>query len=163
MLFTEREKLQEDVELWLKDLGRDRGALLPVLQKIDRKHGHISDYSMQLVAEQLNIFPSEVYSVVSFFRFLYREPHGKFIVRLCRTISCDLAGKDKVAHQLQTELGIMFGETTDDNMFTLEWTNCTGMCDQGPAMLVNDHVITKVTPERIKEILDLCKDTIDGC
>ena len=59
-----------------------------------------------------------------------------------------MQGKDRVARQLENDLGIRFGETTPDGKFTLDWANCLGMCDQGPALLVNDQVFTRVTPEQ---------------
>jgi len=162
MLFTEREKLQEDIEALLQEFGCARNALIPVLLGIQHKHSHISEYAMQLIADKLKIFPVEVYSVVTFYRFLNETPQGKFIIRLCRTISCDLAGKDRVASQLETELDVKFGETTPDGLFTLEWANCIGMCDQGPALLVNDQVFTRMTPDKVQDILHLCKCSIEG-
>ena len=112
---------------------------------------------MQVIADLLDIHPVEVYSVVSFYAFLGSEPPGQFVIRLCRTISCDMQGKDRVARQLENDLGIDFGETTADGNFTLEWANCMGMCDQGPALLVNDRVYTQVTPEKVHEILEECR------
>lgn len=64
-----------------------------------------------------------------------------------------MQGKDRVARQLENDLGIGFGETTPDGKFSLEWANCIGMCDQGPALLVNDRVYTQVTPEMVREII----------
>jgi [NiFe] hydrogenase diaphorase moiety large subunit len=114
---------------------------------------------MQVIADQLALHPVEVYSVVSFYAFLDHRPKGKFVVRLCQTISCDMAGKCRVARQLESDLGIRFGETTADGKFTLEHANCLGMCDQGPALLVNDEVHTRVTPEKVHEILEGCRRT----
>ena len=68
------------------------------------------------------------------------------MIRLCRTISCDMAGKEQVARQLENDLGVCFGETTPDGKFTLEWANCLGMCDQGPAILVNEQIYTQRDP-----------------
>ncbi|MCX6364950.1 MAG: NAD(P)H-dependent oxidoreductase subunit E, partial [Actinobacteria bacterium] len=87
---------------------------------------------------------------------------GEFVVRLCRTVSCELAGKDAIARQLESELGIAFGETTEDGRFTLEWANCMGMCDQGPALLVNDRVYTRVKPETVREIVAACRAAYSG-
>jgi [NiFe] hydrogenase diaphorase moiety large subunit len=112
---------------------------------------------MQIVAEKLGIHPVEVYGVVTFYAFLDEKYHGTFVIRLCRTISCTMAGKDAVARQLKNELGIEFGQTSPDGRFTLEWANCIGMCDQGPAMLVNDQVFTHVTPEKVHDILTACE------
>ena len=64
-----------------------------------------------------------------------------------------------MARQLENDLGIAFGETTGDGRFGLEWASCLGMCDQGPALLVNDRVYTRVTPEQVHEIIDECKST----
>jgi len=97
--------------------------------------------------------------VVSFYTFLNKTYKSKFVIRLCQTISCDMAGKDRVARQLENDLGITFGETTPDGRFTLEWANCLGMCDQGPALLVNDRVYTRVTPETVHDIVELCRKT----
>ena len=109
---------------------------------------------MQIIADLLDIHPVEVYSVVSFYDFLDCRQKGNTIIRLCRTISCDMQGKDAVARQLCNELGIHFGETTWDSQFTLEWGNCMGMCDQGPAMLVNSRLYSRLTPEKVHEILE---------
>jgi NADH:ubiquinone oxidoreductase subunit E len=159
MLVTEQDQLKQDIAGWVEHLGKDRNALMPILQEIQRKHHRISDYAMQVVADLLGIHPVEVYSVVSFYSFLDEKPKGKFVIRLCQTISCDMAEKDRIARQLENDLGIFFGETTQDGKFTLEWTNCLGMCDQGPALLVNDAVYTRVTPTMIHGILQECRRT----
>lgn len=157
MLLTEREKLNHELKTLVERHGGGRTALIPVLQDVQRKYSQISDYAMQMIAHLVGIHPVEVYSVVSFYAFLGDKPRGKFVIRLCRTISCDMAHKDRVARQLENDLGIKFGETTPDGKFTLEWANCIGMCDQGPAMLVNDKVFTKVTPEQVHQILEECR------
>jgi [NiFe] hydrogenase diaphorase moiety large subunit len=76
---------------------------------------------------------------------------------LCQTITCDLAGKKSVAKTIERELGIKFGETTKDGRITLEYANCIGMCDQGPALLINERVYTKVNSEKAVKILSEVK------
>lgn len=159
MFVTEQERMNQDIGRWVERFGRERASILPVLQEIQRKYHYVSDVAMQVVADQLDIHPVEVESVVSFYAFLDEKPKGRFVIRLCRTISCDMAGKQAVAHRLQSDLGVGFGETTADGMFSLEWTNCLGMCDQGPALLVNDVVYTRVTPAGVRRILDECRRT----
>ncbi len=157
MLLTEQDALQQEIRDLGDRFGRDRGALIPILQEIQRKYARVSGYAMQIVADMLDIHPMEVYGVISFYSFLDHRPKGQFVIRLCRTISCDMRDKDRVARQLENDLGICFGETTPDGRFTLEWANCIGMCDQGPALLVNDHVFTRVTPDKVHEILEGCR------
>ncbi len=139
------------------DPVKGKAKLLVVLQRIQARFGTISPEAMQEVADALGIRPVEVEEVVSFYSFLSTEKKGKFTFRLCRTLSCDMSGKHRVAHQLESELGIRFGETTPDGMFTLETTNCMGMCDQGPAMMVNDRIFTHVTPEKVHQIVEECR------
>ncbi len=153
-----RQKIFEEIEQLKKQYGNDRSALLPILHAMQDKYGFISDRIMQTTAHALNIHPVEVEGVASFYSFFEtKEKLGKYVIRLCQTISCDLAGKKQVARQLENELGIKFGETTRDGMFTLKYTNCLGMCDQGPAMLVNDRLFAKVTPNQIHKIITECK------
>jgi NADH:ubiquinone oxidoreductase subunit E len=156
MLVTEQQRLGDEIVALADRYGRGRSALLPILQAVQEKYHHISDYAMQQVAAALDIHPVEVYSVVTFFAFLKAEKQGKFVIRLCRTISCDMQDKDRVATQLENDLGIRFGQTTQDGKFSLEWANCIGMCDQGPALLVNDQVFNRVTVDKVQEILEAC-------
>jgi [NiFe] hydrogenase diaphorase moiety large subunit len=159
MLVTEQERLREDIIALARKHGKSRSALIPILQEIQHVYRHVSEFAMQVVADALDIHPVEVHSVVSFYSFLGTEPKGRFVIRLCQTVSCDLAGKAAVARQLENDLGIKFGETTKDGNFTLEYANCIGLCDQGPALLVNDEAHTKVTPEMVHEILEGCRRT----
>lgn len=153
MLVLEKNAMTEEIEQLVEKYSKSRSSLLPILQDIQRKHKYIPDFAQQEVARLLDIHPVEVYSVISFYSFLNTHPKGRNIVRLCQTITCDMAGKAGVAKALERELGIKFGETTKDNKFTLEYVNCLGMCDQGPAILINERVYPKVTPEKAVQII----------
>ena len=157
MLVFEKNALSEEIEELVSKFGTERSALMPILQSIQRKYKYISDFAQQEVAKLLNIHPVEVYSVISFYSFLHSKPQGRNIVRLCQTISCDMVGKREVADAIKRELGINFGETTKDRRITLEYTNCVGMCEQGPAMIVNERVYTKLDPEKADKILSEIK------
>ena len=153
MLVYEKNALSEEIALLVEKYGVERSSLLQILQDIQRKHNHISDFAQQEIARLLSIHPVEVNSVISFYSFLHSEPQGRNTIKLCRTISCDMAGKQKIEDALTRELGISFGETSKDKKYTLEHTNCIGMCDQGPAMLINDKVFTRLDPEKAVNIL----------
>jgi [NiFe] hydrogenase diaphorase moiety large subunit len=150
-------QLRTEVEALVEKLGPGRSSLIPILADVKRQFHEIDDQSMQTIADVLDIHPVEVYSVASFYAFLHGAPEGQFVIRLCGTLSCDFAGKDAVAEALKAELGVDFDQTTDDGVFTLEWASCVGMCDQGPALLVNDQVHTRVTPETAKDIVAACR------
>ncbi len=157
MLVLEKNAMTEEIELLVTKYGKNRSSLIPILQDIQRKHKYIPDFAQQEVARLLDIHPVEVFSVISFYSFLNTTPKGKYIVRLCQTISCDMQGKAAVAKAIERELGIKFGETTRDNKFTLEYANCVGMCDQGPAMIINERVYSKLTAEKAVQILNELK------
>lgn len=157
MLVLEKNALTVEIEQLVEKYGKSRSSLLSILQDIQRKHSHISDFAQQEVARLLDIHPVEIYSVITFYSFLNTNPKGRNIVRLCKTVTCDMAGKSAIAKALERELGIKFGETTKDNNFTLEYVNCLGMCDQGPALLINERVYPKVTPEKAVQILSEVK------
>ncbi len=157
MLEFEKNALSEEIESLVAQYENNRSSLLQILQAVQRKHKYISDFAQQEIARLLNIHPVEVYSFITFYSFLHSEPRGRNIVRLCRTISCDIAGKNEVEEAVKRELGISFGETTKDKRITLEYTNCLGMCDQGPAMLVNEKVYTHLDPESAVNILNEIK------
>ena len=158
MAISENERLRAEISGWVAEYASDRGALLPVLQRIQKKYRMISDSAMQCVADAFGIHPVEVHGVVSFYSFLDWTPKGRFIVRLCQTISCEMQGKAAVAAALEKALGIPFGETTADGLFTLEHANCLGMCDHSPAMLVNDQVFSSLTPDKAVEVIEGCRN-----
>jgi NADH:ubiquinone oxidoreductase subunit E len=147
------ERLREDVMEVAALTNYNRASLIPVLRTVKEKYRGVDSEAMQIIADVLGCHPVEVNAVATFYAFLNPKTEGRFIFRLCRTYSCELAGKEEVARQLARNLGIDFGETSADGAFSLEWANCMGMCDQGPAMLVNEEIYTKLTPNRVATIV----------
>jgi NADH:ubiquinone oxidoreductase subunit E len=158
MTASQQEQLRAEINGLVDKIGPGRSSLIPILEDIKRRYREVDDEAMQVVADMLDIHPVEVYSVASFYAFLHGAPEGVNVIRLCRTLSCDFAGKEAVADALREELGIDFDETTDDGLFTLEWASCIGMCDQGPALLVNDEVHTRVTPDDARALVAARRD-----
>ncbi|MBU1096083.1 MAG: NAD(P)H-dependent oxidoreductase subunit E [Ignavibacteriae bacterium HGW-Ignavibacteriae-2] len=154
MLVVEKNALTEEIESLVQRFGKDRSSLLKILHEIQKTHRHIPDFAQQEIARLLDIHPVEVYSVITFYAFLNTEPKGRNLVRVCKTITCDLQGKDAVCKAIERELGCKFGESSKDNKFYLEYANCLGLCDMGPAMAVNERVYTNLTPEKAVEILN---------
>jgi NADH:ubiquinone oxidoreductase subunit E len=157
MLIEEKTSLAEEIEALVEEHGNDRSALLAILHEIQKKYRYISEYAQQEVARHLKIHPVEVYSVISFYAFLNSEPKGRNIVRICRTVSCEMKGKESIQRAIESELGIKIGETTKDKKFTVEYANCLGLCDVAPAMSINDRVYTRLTPEKAVQLLNEVK------
>ena len=141
----------------VKDLtekhGRQRASLMPILQGIVEKHNYLTDEAMVEVARELDISAAEVFGTASFYTFLDTMPRGKYVIRVCKTISCSMKGKGEIIHILEDVLKIKIGETTSDKQFTLLETNCIGWCHKAPAMLINDMPYTELNEEKVIEII----------
>ena len=133
--------------------GRKRESLIPILQDLIVENRYLSDNAMIRVARELNISAADVFGTASFYAFLDTKERGKYIIRICKTISCAMKGKIEVLHTIEDTLKIKVGETTSDRKFSLLETNCIGWCHKAPAMLINDTPYTDLTPETVTEIL----------
>ena len=133
--------------------GRARESLMPILQGIVEQHNYLTDEAMVEVAKELDISAAEVYGTASFYTFLDTQVRGKYVIRVCKTITCSMKGKGEIIQGLEDMLKIKVGETTSDRQFSLIETNCIGWCHKAPAMLINEMPYTELTPEKVVEII----------
>jgi NADH:ubiquinone oxidoreductase subunit E len=133
--------------------GHARESLMPILQGIVQKHNYLTDEAMVEVARELDISAAEVYGTASFYTFLDTQVKGKYVIRVCKTITCSMKGKSDIIHTIEDMLKIRVGETTSDKQFSLVETNCIGWCHKAPAILINDLPYTELTPEKVSEII----------
>lgn len=145
--------IQELVGGLVEKHGRKRENLLPVLQGVIEKERTISEFAMVEIAKQMGISAADVYGTATFYSFMDIEPRGKFVIRICKTITCFMKGKNQILLALEDALKVKLGETTPDRKFTLLETNCLGWCHKAPAMLINDEIYTDLTIERVHEII----------
>jgi NADH-quinone oxidoreductase subunit E len=133
--------------------GRERESLMPILQGIVEKHNYLTDEAMVEVARELDISAAEVYGTASFYTFLDTSVRGKYVIRVCKTITCSMKGKSDIVQTIEDMLKIKVGETTSDRMFSLIETNCIGWCHKAPAILINEIPYTELTPEKVVEVI----------
>ncbi|HEY5469435.1 MAG TPA: NAD(P)H-dependent oxidoreductase subunit E [Bacteroidales bacterium] len=133
--------------------GRVRESLMPILQEIVQKHNYLNDEAMVEVARELDISAAEVYGTASFYTFLDTQMKGKYVIRVCKTITCSMKGKSDIIQTLEEMLKIKVGETTPDKQFSLVETNCIGWCHKAPAILINDMPYTELNSEKVSEII----------
>lgn len=133
--------------------GRRRDSLMPILQGIVERHNYLTDEAMVEVARELDISAAEVYGTASFYTFLDTSVRGKYVIRVCKTITCSMKGKNDIVHIIEDMLKIKVGETTSDKMFSLIETNCIGWCHKAPAILINEIPYTELTTEKVVEII----------
>jgi NADH-quinone oxidoreductase subunit E len=133
--------------------GRARENLMPILQDIVQRHNYLTDEAMVEVARELDISAAEVYGTASFYTFLDTQVKGKYVIRVCKTITCSMKGKSDIIQTIEEMLKIKVGETTADRQFSLIETNCIGWCHKAPAILINELPYTELTPEKVSEII----------
>lgn len=130
-----------------------RSILLPMLWMVMQEEGWVSEESMKEVAEVVGVTPAEVYEVVSFYTMFQQRPVGRHLICVCDTLSCAICGAFEVSAYIQKKLGIKVGETSADGRFTLQYAECIGACSEAPAMLVDEDLHGKLTPEKIDAVL----------
>ena len=144
-------------QLIIKELadkyGRSREHLLPIMQGVVEHENYLSEYSMVEIAREMDIPAAEVFGTATFYSFLETQKMGRYIIRMCKTITCAMKVKSQVLLAIQDMLKIKIGETTADGRFSLMQTNCLGLCHKAPAMLINHDAYTDLTPEKVREII----------
>jgi formate dehydrogenase subunit gamma len=134
------------------------GALLPLLHGIQDALGHVPKDAIGQIAEALNLSRAEVHGVVSFYHHFRTSPPGRHTVYLCRAESCQSMGASRLVEHAKATLGVGFHETTRDGAFTLEPIYCLGNCACSPAMMIDDEVYGRVSPERFEEVVKSLKE-----
>jgi len=133
--------------------GRSRESLIPILQDLVVHNRFLSKQDMVDVAKELNISAADVFGTATFYSFLDTEVRGKYVIRICKTISCAMKGKNEIRSTIEEILKMKLGETTPDRKFSLLEANCIGWCHKAPSMLINDTPYTELTPRKVTEIL----------
>lgn len=127
--------------------------ILLALKEAQTRFGYISQKFMIELAGSLDIPVNDVYGVASFYSFLTTRAPARNIIRICKSLPCHLKEGQTIIETIEKEIGIKPGNTTKDGRFSFELTNCIGLCDRAPAMLINHDVHVDLTPEKIADIL----------
>jgi NADH-quinone oxidoreductase subunit E len=151
-MLTEEEKKEITAEL--AHVEHKEAASIEALKVVQKRRGWVSDESVRDVASLLDMSPAELDAVATFFNFIYRKPVGRHVIAICDSMVCWSLGYDPLRELLRKKLGVGFGETTQDDRFTLLPAACLGACDRAPAMLVDEDLHGPVTAETVDIILD---------
>ena len=129
------------------------GNLMPVLQGIQEEYGFIPRAATDLVAERLNVYPSQIYGVLTFYAQFHLKPRGRFIIRVCVGTACHVQGAERIVDTFFDKLHIGHAETTEDLRYTFEKVACLGACGMAPLAMVNDDTFGKMTVQKVEEIV----------
>jgi len=132
---------RRDIEALKKTYETNQSALIPALHRAQAEQGWLSEETQREVAELLELTQQTVAGVVSFYTMFYQKPVGKYVLQVCRNLSCTMLGGQNVRKRLEERLGIAEGETTPDGRFTLLEVECLGSCGTAPVLMVNNRYV----------------------
>lgn len=157
-VFSPERRAELDDLLTKYPADRKRSAVLAALYLVQAQIGYLTGNGMRHVAALLDMTPAEVEDVASYYVMFHRAPVGTYVLQVCRTLSCALAGAERVTEALSEKLGIGLGETDPSGMFTLVEFECLGACDRAPVVMVNnEHWQEQVRPEEAGQLVDAIK------
>jgi NADH-quinone oxidoreductase subunit E len=136
---------------------RRRSGMIPLLWAVQRKLGHVPHDAYPEIANYVGSTAAEVEEAVTFYTMFHRQPVGRFVLQVCKTLPCALCGGLGLSGYLRERLGVGLEETTSDGLFMIQEVECLGACSEAPLMLVNEKLETKLTREKVDRVLDECR------
>ncbi|QGT99099.1 HoxE-like protein [Candidatus Syntrophocurvum alkaliphilum] len=131
-----------------------KGGIIEAFHAIQRDYNYIPEEALKEAAKVFGVSEAKAYGVATFYSYLSVAERGKYIIRMCESAPCHIAGADEVLKAFENILGIKAGETTADGRFTLELAECVGQCQGTPVVTINSKPILNVQPNDIPNILE---------
>jgi NADH-quinone oxidoreductase subunit E len=160
MSFSVPAQLEHEINELITHYPQKRSASLMLLHALQEHFGYISREAVEWTAARLGLQPIQILELVTFYPMFHQQPVGKYHFKICRTLSCALAGSYKLYEHFCRKLGLdphAHGlQTTPDGRFTVEFVECLASCGTGPVLLCNETFHEKVTPERADEVMKRC-------
>ena len=144
--------MEEQLNAILSSYKKRRDSLIPILQQVQEEFGYLPEDAMLKVARAIGIPESRVYAVATFYTQFRFTPMGKNRITICRGTACHVRGATRILEEVEQQLNIKEGETSEDLEYTLETAACIGCCALAPCIMVNDDVEAKLTPKKVAEL-----------
>jgi NADH:ubiquinone oxidoreductase subunit E len=147
------EEIEKKVSIIIDAYEAKRDSLISVLQDIQTEYRYLPEEALRIVAEKMKLPLIQVYGVATFFRAFSLEPKGKHVLSICTGTACHVRGASAVLDEVEREICIAPGETTDDMQFSLETVNCLGACALGPILVVDGKYHGQMVPAKVNAAL----------
>lgn len=146
---------KESVQNIIASNGKTKERLLPILLEIQEASGrnYVAEEWAKIVADELDMPLTKVYDVLTFYAMYSTQPRGRYVIEICKSTPCNIVKAKEVVEMFESELGIRMGETTPDELFTLQYTSCVGACDIGPVAKIGDEVYGNLNLAEVKRII----------
>ena len=148
---------RKEVDKIVRVNDSEDGNLISLLQKIQVKYNYLPPDTLYYISEKLKIPPAEVYGVATFYTQFKLTPKGKNVITCCEGTACHVKGGQSLLTYLENSLGIKSGETTQDELFSLESISCFGCCAISPVCIVNDKIFGNLTMKNLRKIITRLK------
>ncbi len=152
--------MEEQLNAILSSYKKRRDSLIPILQQVQEAFGYLPEDAMLKVARAIGVPESRVYAVATFYTQFRFTPIGKNRVTICRGTACHVRGATRILEEVEQQLNIKEGETSEDLEYTLETAACIGCCALAPCIMINDDVEAKLTPKKVADLFG--KESKDG-
>ncbi|MGI6066782.1 MAG: NADH-quinone oxidoreductase subunit NuoE [Bacillota bacterium] len=129
------------------------GGIIQAYHAIQKEVNYLPEEAIKTAADIFDVPLKEAYGVATFYSYFSVKPRGKYVIRICESAPCHVAGAAEVLAALENELGIKVGETTQDGKFTLELTQCVGQCQETPVITINGEPYGGITADKVAKIL----------
>ena len=146
-----------NIDAIIKRYDRAPSALLAIMQDVQDEERYLPKEAMNRIAEQLSIPISRVYQMATFFESFHLEPRGKYVCTVCMGTACHVRGAQRLVEQLERDLEVSSGSTTQDMMFTIEEVNCVGACALGPLVIINGDYHGNMTSGGLQKVVKQLK------
>ncbi len=149
--------MKSEIRKIIKKFKGKKSTLISILQDVQKKYGYLPREAISMLAEELKISENEIYGVATFYsQFRFNKP-GKYQLKACQGTACHVRGGKRIMGEIERELNITHGETTEDGLFSLERVVCMGCCALAPVIVENDKVYGTCTPVKVREVINKSK------
>lgn len=143
------------------EIDGHHGGLISMLEDIQAKYGYLPETELRTVAKETGRSLVDIYGVATFYRAFSLTPRGRHLISVCLGTACHVRGGPAIAQEIEKQLGIKSGQTTEEKEFTFETVNCLGACALGPVVVVDGHYFPKVSPSMVKDIISKASTGLD--
>jgi NADH-quinone oxidoreductase subunit E len=137
-----------------------KGILIPVLQDVQIKYGYVPSEAVTLIAQELDVYPIDIYGILTFYAQFHLSPRGRHIVTVCQGTACHVMGGKAILDYMSKILDVKVGETTRDGMFTLERVACLGCCGMAPVVMIDKDFYGGCTIQSVEKLLDKYRQAV---
>lgn len=149
-----------DIKKEINKYPDKKGVLIPVLQDVQIKYGYIPNEAVPLIAQELSIYPIDIYGVLTFYAQFHLTPRGQHIITVCQGTACHVMGGKAILDYIASLLDVAVGETTKDGMFTLDRVACLGCCGMAPVVMIDKDFYGGCTIQSVAKLLDKYRQAV---